>query len=199
MPLTWRFSTMTTWFLLTSLALSLCRKSCRLFATRSCTLATDFLAFLRELLPSFLRANFCCLRLRFCWCFTKCWGFSNLEILVPSATIAKCFNPKSIPAIFPELEISGFSPSISNKIAAKYLPEGFWLTVTVLIFPSIGLCNASFDYSKFRELEFRVRNDLNILGVLNRLLMLFWLELRKLSSFVKKVFIGSREIKRGRL
>jgi hypothetical protein len=60
---------------------------------------------------------------------------------VPSATIAKCFNPKSIPRIFPEVEISGFSPSISNKIAAKYLPEGFWLTVTVLIFPSIGLCN----------------------------------------------------------
>jgi hypothetical protein len=128
--------------LLTSFALSLGRKSCRQLATRSCTLATDFLAFLRELLASFLRANFGCLRLRFCWCFTKYyWGFSNLEILVPSATIAKYFNPKSIPRIFPEVEISGFSPSISNKIAAKYLPEGFWLTVTVLIFPSIGLCN----------------------------------------------------------
>ena len=40
--------------------------------------------------------------------------------------------------MLPSAETSGLSPTVSDMMEAKYLPEGHLLTVTVLIFPSMG-------------------------------------------------------------
>jgi hypothetical protein len=94
-----RFSTTITWFSLTILRDSLCRKSSRTLAIFAWTLATASLALHRLLVVlSFLRDNLRCFRFRLRSCFLRCRGFWYFD---PSEVTAKSSNPRSIPIAFP--------------------------------------------------------------------------------------------------
>jgi hypothetical protein len=90
---------------------------------------------LKLLLPFCFLASFLC---SFASCFSNLDKYFGLDILFPSLSIRKSFNPKSIPII---LSVEFFSSilSILQHTEIKYLSVGVLVIVTFNIFPCISL------------------------------------------------------------
>src|SRR5690606_17422150 len=122
------------WLSRINLVETLCRKSLRLFAIFSCSLASFFLVRL-PLYFEYLR----CTYFNLDCAFLKKLGLSKYS---PSDVTKNVLTPKSIPiVVFSSILALDLSSSpVLQRIDTKYLPVGVLTMVPCLISPLIGRC-----------------------------------------------------------
>jgi len=147
-----------TWFSLTSLVESLCRKSLRVSAVLACNLAIFRLALRRFAEPRCFFAIRCCNLASLASFLRYVFGAA---IFSPVERMAKCVRPRSIP-ILPATDCLAETVS-SHSIETKYRPAASFVTVTDVSFAAFGMmrenlmASGSFIFASFKALPSQLK------------------------------------------